>query len=258
MDFFEALILSVVEGLSEFLPISSTGHLVLASEILGIPQTEFVKSFEIIIQLGAILAVVALYAKTLMINKAIWLRILAAFLPTAVVGFTLYRFIKDFLIGNTTVTLVALFLGGIALIILELIYKEKEHHAGKIEDLSLKQSFFIGLIQSLSIVPGVSRAAATIIGGLFLGAKRKTAVEFSFLLAIPTMLAATGLDLVKNNLAFSGQEYLLLLTGLLGSFIVAIFAVKFLLKYVQTHTFIPFGIYRIILAFLFWIFMYKT
>lgn len=255
MDLLQVIILSVVEGLTEFLPVSSTGHLGLASELLGIPQTEFVKSFEIIIQLGAILAVALLYGKTLLTNKAVWLRILAAFLPTAIVGFTLYRVIKEFLIGNTMITLSALFLGGIALIILELIHQEKESHAGKIEDLSLKQSFLIGLIQSLSIIPGVSRAAATIIGGLFVGAKRKTAVEFSFLLAIPTMAAATGLDLIKSDFAFSQNEYLLLLVGLTGSFIVAIFAVKFLLKFVQTHTFIPFGIYRIILALLFWIFV---
>ena len=154
MDFLQALILSIVEGLSEFLPISSTGHLVLASELLGISQTEFVKSFEIIIQLGAILAIVALYAKTLLTNKTVWLRILAAFLPTAIVGFTLYRVIKNFLVGNTTITLAALFLGGIALIILELVHTEKDSHAGKIEDLTLKQSFLIGLIQSLSIIPG--------------------------------------------------------------------------------------------------------
>ncbi|KKS70979.1 undecaprenyl-diphosphatase UppP [Candidatus Daviesbacteria bacterium RIFCSPLOWO2_01_FULL_43_38] len=257
MDFLQALILSIVEGLSEFLPISSTGHLVLASELLGISQTEFVKSFEIIIQLGAILAIVALYAKTLLTNKTVWLRILAAFLPTAIVGFTLYRVIKNFLVGNTTITLAALFLGGIALIILELVHTEKDSHAGKIEDLTLKQSFLIGLIQSLSIIPGVSRSAATIIGGLFVGAKRKTAVEFSFLLAVPTMAAATGLDLLKSGFAFSQNEYSMILVGFAGSFIVAIFAVKFLLKFVQTHTFIPFGIYRIILALLFWAFIVR-
>ena len=257
MDFLQALILSIVEGLSEFLPISSTGHLVLASELLGISQTEFVKSFEIIIQLGAILAIVALYAKTLLTNKTVWLRILAAFLPTAIVGFTLYRVIKNFLVGNTTITLAALFLGGTALIILELVHTEKDSHAGKIEDLTLKQSFLIGLIQSLSIIPGVSRSAATIIGGLFVGAKRKTAVEFSFLLAVPTMAAATGLDLLKSGFAFSQNEYSMILVGFAGSFIVAIFAVKFLLKFVQTHTFIPFGIYRIILALLFWAFIVR-
>ncbi len=257
MDFAQAVILSIIEGLSEFLPISSTGHLILASDIFKIAQTDFVKSFEIIIQLGAILAVVILYLKTLLTNKAVWWRILTAFLPTAIVGFSLYKVIKGFLIGNTWVTLAALFFGGILLILLELLYKEKENHAGKIEDLTLLQSFLIGLCQSLSVIPGVSRSAATVVGGLFVGAKRKVAVEFSFLLAIPTMVAATGLDLIKSNFAFSQNEYLLLLVGLLGSFIVAIFAVKFLLKFIQTHTFIPFGGYRIILALVFWWFLLK-
>lgn len=253
MDFIQAIILSGVEGLTEFLPISSTGHLVLAADILNIPQTDFVKSFEIIIQLGAISAVILLYTKTLLTNRLLWPRILTAFLPTALVGFMLYEVIKDFLIGNILVTLATLFSGGVALIVLELFYKEQGHHADRIEKLSLKQSFLIGLCQSISVIPGVSRAAATIIGGLFVGAKRKTAVEFSFLLAIPTMLAATSLDFVKSGFAFSGDEYLMLLVGFGGSFIVAIAAVKFLLKFIQTHTFVPFGVYRIILALLFWL-----
>lgn len=257
MDIFQALILSVVEGLTEFLPISSTGHLVLTAELLNIPQTEFIKSFEIIIQLGAIAAIILIYAKTLLTNKRVWLRILTAFIPTAIIGFTLYKVVKSFLLGNTTVTLAALFLGGIALIVLELLYREKDNHAERIEDLSLKQSFLIGLCQSLSIIPGVSRAAATIIGGLFVGAKRKTAVEFSFLLAVPTMLAASGLDLIKSNFAFSQNEYFLLATGFIGSFLVAIVAVKFLLKFIQKNTFIPFGIYRVILALLFWVFIIR-
>lgn len=257
MDFIQAIILSGVEGLTEFLPISSTGHLVLAADILNIPQTDFVKSFEIIIQLGAISAVILLYAKTLLTNRLLWPRILTAFLPTALVGFMLYEVIKDFLIGNILVTLAALFSGGVALIVLELFYKEQSHHADRIESLSLKQSFLIGLCQSISVIPGVSRAAATIIGGLFVGAKRKTAVEFSFLLAIPTMLAAASLDFIKSGFAFSGDEYLILLVGFGGSFIVAIAAVKFLLKFIQDHTFVPFGVYRIILALLFWLLIVK-
>lgn len=257
MDLLQAIILSLVEGLSEFLPISSTGHLVLTADLLNIPQTDFVKSFEIIIQLGAILAVLMLYIKRILASKKIWLQVLVAFLPTALVGFTLYGYIKDFLLGNTTITLAALFLGGIILILFELFYQEEKHHLERLEDISLKQSFFIGLCQSISIIPGVSRAAATIIGGLLMGTNRKTAVEFSFLLAIPTMLAATGLDLVKSNFAFSQQEYLLLLVGFIGSFLVAIVAVKFLLRFIQSHTFIPFGIYRIILAMLFWLFIIK-
>lgn len=257
MDFIQAIILSVVEGLTEFLPISSTGHLILASNILKIPQTEFIKSFEIIIQLGAILAVVFLYWKKVTTNTRLWPKLAVGFLPTGVIGLLFYRLIKGFLLGNQAVTLLALFVGGALLIILEKVYKEQQHHVSNIDQISGKQAFLIGLCQSVSIVPGVSRAAATIVGGMFLGLKRTTAVEFSFLLAIPTMAAATGLDLIESNFSFTTNEYTLLVVGLAGSFITALFAVKFLLKFVQTHTFIPFGIYRILLALLFWIFIIK-
>ncbi len=253
MDYLQALIFSIVEGFSEFLPISSTGHLVLTADLLKIPQTDFIKSFEIIIQLGAIFAIIFLYWKKFIENKKILGKILTAFLPTAILGLLFYKIVKSFLIGNTELTLAALFLGGIILIALELIYKEKEHHVDKIEDLSLKKAFLIGIFQSLSMIPGVSRSAATIIGGLMLGTKRKTAVEFSFLLAVPTMFAATGLDIAKSNFSFTVNEYSLLAVGFLGSFIVAILAVKFFLNFIKNHTFIPFGIYRIILSILFWL-----
>lgn len=256
MDFIQAVILSIVEGISEFLPISSTGHLILASDLLKISQSEFVKSFEIIIQLGAILAVTFLYWKKL-INFKLWPKVIIAFLPTGIVGLTLYKMIKGFLIGNSLVTVTALFLGGVLLIILEKAYKEQEYHVSNIEQMTNKQAFWIGVCQSVSIIPGVSRSAATIIGGMFLGLKRTTAVEFSFLLAIPTMIAATGLDLVKTHLAFSGNEYMLLGIGLIGSFITALLAVKFLIKFVQTNTFIPFGGYRIVISILFFFLILK-
>lgn len=251
MDYVQAIVLSIVEGITEFLPISSTGHLILAAKLLNIAQTNFVKSFEITIQLGAIVSVVFLYRRTLLRNIKIWKKILVAFFPTAVIGFILYKLIKELFLGNPSITLAALFAGGIVLILLEVFYKEKEHHIDTIEKLSYKTAFFIGLCQSVSVIPGVSRAAATIMGGLLLGAKRKAAVEFSFLLAIPTMLAATILDLIKTNFSFSSYEYSLLGVGFIGSCIVAILAIKFLLKYIQNHTFIPFGIYRIVLSILF-------
>lgn len=253
MDIFQTLILSIVEGLTEFLPISSTGHLVLTSHLLNIPQTDFVKSFEVIIQLGAILAVVVLYWKTLLTNKKLWPKIIIAFIPTAIVGFTLYRLIKDVLLGSPAITLWALLLGGIFLIIFELLWKEKDHHLEKIENVSNRNAFLIGVAQSISIVPGVSRAGATIIGGLLTGLKRKTAVEFSFLLAVPTMFAATILDLKESALKFSSQEFLLLGIGFIGAFITAHIAIKFFIKYIQNHTFIPFGIYRIVLSILYWL-----
>jgi undecaprenyl-diphosphatase len=248
MNALQALLISFVEGITEYLPVSSTGHQVLASHILGVQQTEFLKSFEIIIQLGAIAAIVFLYWKIFLQDREVWKRIIVAFIPTAIIGFILYKIIKMFLLGNEWVTVLALFIGGIILILIEKTHKEKDTHIEHIKDMSLKNAFFIGLIQSISVIPGVSRAGATIIGGMLLGTKRKTAVEFSFLLAVPTMLAATGLDLLKSSHSFSTNEYLLLTVGLIGSFITAIVTVKYLLKFVQSHTFVSFGIYRMIIA----------
>lgn len=248
MNIIQALIISFVEGITEYLPISSTGHQVLASHLLGVPQTEFVKSFEIIIQLGAIAAIIFLYWRILLQDKEVWKRIIVAFLPTAVIGFLLYKVIKTFLLGNEWITVLALFIGGIILIIVEKTHTEKETHHAEIKDISLKNAFFIGLIQALSVIPGVSRAGATIVGGMLLGTKRKAAVEFSFLLAVPTMIAATGLDLLKSSHSFTSQEYLILLIGLVCSFVTALITVKYLIKFVQSHTFVSFGVYRIILA----------
>ena len=250
MDILQAIILSVVEGFTEFLPISSTGHLILASDLLKIVQTDFVKTFEISIQLGAILAVVFLYWKTLTANLKLWKKIVAAFIPSAVVGFIFYPFIKDILIGNTSVVLASLLLGGFALIVLEKYHKETKT-SGKLENISYKNALIIGLFQSVSVIPGVSRAAATIAGGMIAGLNRKAAVEFSFLLAIPTMLGATTLDLLKSGLTFSQNEAFLLVVGFIGAFITAFIAVKFLLSFVLKHTFVPFAVYRIILALLF-------
>lgn len=255
MNYFDSLILSIVEGITEFLPISSTGHLVLASNLLGVTQTEFVKSFEIFIQLGAILAVVVLYYKTLTTNFKIWKTILLAFIPTAILGLVFYKIVKTLLLGNVMVTLLALFVGGLVLIFLEKILPKKKASIESINKITPKQAVLIGLSQSVSMIPGVSRAGATIVGGMFLGLDKKVATEFSFLLAIPTMMAATGLDLVKSNFTFSQDEILILAIGFVGSFITALFAVKFLIKYVQNHTFFAFGVYRIILALVFWMFL---
>lgn len=257
MTFLDTIILSIVEGITEFLPISSTGHLILTSNLLHITQNDFYTTFEIFIQLGAILAVVVLYFKTLITKKELWPKIIAAFLPTAVIGLVLYGFIKTFLLTNELITVISLFVGGILLIALEYWHKEKESHKDDIADLTYKQALFIGLCQSVSIVPGVSRAAATIIGGLFVGLKRRAAVEFSFFLAIPTMFAASGLDLVQSRLQFSSQEISILLTGFVVSFIVAALSIKFLLAFIKNHTFVPFGIYRIILAVLYFLFMLR-
>ena len=257
MDFLNTIIFSIVEGLTEFLPVSSTGHLNLTRVILNIPKSDFFTTFEIFIQLGAILAVVVLYFKRVMASSLIWKKILVSFIPTGIIGLIFGKFIKNFLVSNEYITLLALFLGGIALIILELLYKEKEHHFENIEKIPYMSVVLIGLFQAIAVVPGVSRSAATIVGALFLGIKRKTAVEFSFLLAVPTMLAATIFDLNEANFNFSSDELSFMTFGFIGSFITAIFAIKFFLNFIKNHTFIPFGIYRIALSVLFYFLIIK-
>ncbi len=256
MNFFHSLVLGVVEGVTEFLPISSTGHLIIASKLLNLNPNEFLKSFEIAIQLGAILSIVFLYFKTFLKNFVILKRLFIAFLPTALIGLILYKTIKKYFIGNGMVVLISLFIGGILLILFEKIHEEKSEATENLEDISYKQSFIIGIFQSIAIIPGVSRAAATIVGGLILGLKRKTIVEFSFLLAVPTMLAATGFDLIKNAGSFSSDQFGLLAVGFITSFIVAIFAIKFLLKFIQNHSFTPFGIYRVVVGIILWLIIF--
>ena len=259
MSVLHVFILSLIEGLTEFLPISSTGHLILASKLLGISETNFVKTFEVVIQLGAILAVVVLYMKKFLNSLSLLKKLIVAFIPTAVVGFTLYPLIKDVLLGSSTVTLDALFWGGIALIGIELFLKKRNGSVRSneidYERITYKKAFLIGVFQCLSVIPGVSRAAATIIGGLATGLNRPMATEFSFLLAVPTMIAATALDVYKSREFISQTGFLTLFAGSVLSFIFAMLAVKFLINFVKKHSFIGFGIYRIVLAILFWIFV---
>ena len=241
--------MAAVEGITEFLPISSTGHLILASRLMGITATEFVKSFEIAIQLGAIAAVGWMYRKDLTNNGKLWTVIGAAFVPTMILGVIFYSPVKMFLLGNTTVTLAALFGGGLVLIAFEKMVKERNK---TMADLNWQTAGMVGLAQAVSMVPGVSRAAATIIGAMAAGLSRKEAVKFSFLLAIPTMAAATGLDLVKSGWAFSASEWGMMGLGFTGAFVTAWITVKIFIKYVQKNTLQYFGVYRLVLAILFW------
>lgn len=251
MNIFQAIILSLVEGITEFLPISSTGHLILASRLLGISQTEFVKSFEIAIQLGAICAVIILYSGTLVKKFNIWKRVIFAFIPTGILGFIFYRAVKHFLLGNLNVVIFSLFFGGVFMLVLE-NYFAKKKRSNSIEELSTGKAFVVGAVQSISMIPGVSRAAATIFGGLGVGLDRESAVAFSFLLAVPTMLAATGLDLIKSGFAFSPNDFALLAVGFIGAFASAMATIKYLINFVKSHSFRVFAYYRIILAALFW------
>jgi undecaprenyl-diphosphatase len=252
MNIATSVILGIVEGFSEFLPVSSTGHLILAGKLLGLAASDFVKSFDIAIQLGAILSVVVLYWRHLLVDMETIKKVTVAFVPTGVIGFVLYKIIKNILLGSTAVVLWSLFIGGIILIVFEMRHRERIDATGDFTEITYRQSFLIGIFQSLAVIPGVSRSAATIVGGLILGMKRKLIVEFSFLLAVPTMLAATVYDLYKNGAVFSASQFNYLATGFLISFVVALASIKLLIHFVQNHTFILFGIYRIVLV-LIWV-----
>lgn len=255
MTLFQSIIIAIVEGLTEFLPISSTGHMILVSAAMGIHEDEFVKTFEVFIQLGAILAIALMYIKRFFKSIDIYLKLFAAFLPTAIVGLLAYPYIKAYLF-NPVVVSVSLILGGVVLILIDKKVIAQKSDLAEVEDMSYKNAFFIGLCQCLSMVPGTSRAAATIIGGVFNGLDKKQATEFSFLLAVPTMMAAGGYDLLKSELTFTEGQLLMLGVGFVVAFIAAWIAVKLFLKYVSNHGFTAFGWYRIALGILFLIFMW--
>ena len=253
MDLLTVIILGIVEGITEFLPVSSTGHLILTSWLLKIPQSEFLKTFEIAIQLGAILAVVVLYWRPLILDREMIKKVALAFMPTVFIGFMFYKTIKSFFLGNTYIVIWSLLIGGIFIVIFELWYRAKSKVNQSVAHISYSHAFLIGVFQSLAMIPGVSRSAATIIAGLMLGINRKKIVEFSFLLAVPTMFSAVTLDLVKSAKLFTYGYFTYLFIGSVVSFLTAMLAIKFLLAFIKNNSFIPFGIYRIILALLFFV-----
>lgn len=250
MEFIYAIILGIVEGLTEFLPISSTGHLILTSELLGIKQDTFHKTFEVVIQLGSILAVLFIFSEKLFKNSLqLWIKLAIGFLPAGILGFLFYSYIKT-LFAPITVSIM-LILGGIVFIVIEIFYKEKEHHTNSIESITHKQALLIGFFQALAMIPGTSRSGATIIGGLLLGCTRKVATEFSFLLALPTMILASFYSLYKNYEVLTMDNFLVLAVGFIVAFFSALIAIKLFLGFVSRFNFIPFGIYRIILGIVF-------
>jgi undecaprenyl-diphosphatase len=255
MSIFNAIILAIIEGLTEFLPISSTGHMILASSAMGIHEDEFVKTFEICIQLGAILAIALMYMQRFFKSIDIYLKLLVAFLPTAIIGFLAYDIIKHYLF-NAIVVSVSLIIGGIILIWIDSYIKSKESEVADLDQIPYKNAFKIGLFQCLSMIPGTSRAAATIVGGVLNKLDKRQATEFSFLLAIPTMFAATGYDLLKTPIDFTSEQWKLLIIGLIIAGISAWIAVKIFLNIVDKYGFKPFGYYRIALGIIYLIFMY--
>lgn len=265
MTTLSSLLLGILEGITEFLPVSSTGHLILAEKLLAIPPSGFAASFTIAIQCGAILAVLALYGRALLVSKTLFLRLFAAFIPTAICGAILYGIVKAIFLQSTAIVLVSMLAGGVVLLLFELCkpltltlsHGERES-SSSLDTITYRQAIGIGLLQSFSMIPGVSRSAASIIGGLALGLPRKTAVEFSFLLAVPTMIAATSLDLTKNGAAFTGNEWTLIGVGTAASFLAALAAIRWLLRFLQRHTFIPFALYRIAAAPVFWFLIFSA
>ncbi len=249
MSILESIFLGALEGLTEFLPVSSTGHLILVSTLFGIDQTEAHKSYEIAIQLGSILAVLFYYTKRVFSSRDLWLKIGVAFIPTGLAGLFLYSTVKSLFAPETVVYM--LIIGGIIMILMEL--RRKEDSGVEIESVSYKHALMIGIAQSFAMVPGTSRSAATIIGGLLAGLNRKAAVEFSFILAVPTMLIATGYDLYKNAGHFVVDDWSLLAVGFISAFIFAMLAIRFFLAFVSKFDFIPFGVYRIVIGILFWV-----
>jgi undecaprenyl-diphosphatase len=228
--------------------------MILASSFLDIGNQDFLKTFEISIQLGAIMAIVLIYARHFLSSFELYKKLITAFFPTAVVGFFLYGIIKTYLF-NPLVVSVALILGGIILIVLDKKMTNVAEEEFPLEKMTYIKAFSIGMAQSISVIPGVSRAAATIIGGMSNGLSKKQAMEFSFLLAVPTMCAATGYDLLKTQANFSRHEFLLLSIGVAVSFAFAYLAVKIFLQIVERYGFAFFGYYRIALGILFLLFL---
>lgn len=245
MDVFEALIMAIVEGLTEFLPVSSTGHMIIVSTLFGIQDTEVAKVFNVNIQFGAILSVVALYWKRFFQSLEFYFKLAVAFIPSAILGFLLDDYI-DALLGDVRVVAIMLLLGGIVLVFIDKWVNNKEDQGNELP--AYKNAIFIGLFQSLAMVPGVSRSAATIIGGQLTGLSRKSAAEFSFFLAVPTMLAASSYKLIKNYEKIHADQLLVILFGNVVAFLVAMLAIKFFINFLTKHGFKIFGYYRIALG----------
>ena len=250
MTLIQSIIIAIIEGITEFLPISSTGHMILASSLMKINEVDFVKTFEISIQLGAIMAIVMMYAKRFLKGISIYIKLATAFLPTAMVGFLAYGFIKEYLF-NPFIVAISLIVGGIILILIDKKVVNQKSQTDVLDNITYKNAFFIGLIQCISMIPGVSRAAATIVGGVFNGLDKKQATEFSFLLAVPTMFAATGYDLIKTPVVFTKQEVFLLSVGFIVALVTAWIAVRIFLKIVENYGFKYFGYYRIVIGIIF-------
>lgn len=256
MDTLQTIIIAIVEGLTEFLPVSSTGHMIIAQQLLGVESTDFVKAFTIIIQFGAILSVLVLYWKRFFQSWTFYLKLLAAFIPAAVLGL-LFSDTIDAMLENVYVVATTLVLGGIVMLFVDKWFNQPE--GTKDEEPTLKNAFIIGFFQCIAMIPGVSRSMATIVGGMSQKLTRKAAAEFSFFLAVPTMAAATGYKVYKLikvpeagmfdfDFTLLQENMWTLIIGNVVAFVVALLAIKFFISYVTKYGFKLFGWYRIIIG----------
>ncbi len=246
MTIFDSIILGVIEGFTEFLPISSTGHLIIASESLGINQNSVTKAYEVIIQFAAIFAVIFNYKDKFTLKKIdLWTKVFLAFLPIGIVGFLFASQIKE--LFSVNVVAIMFIVGGVIFLIVEKFFIHVDNNTiDNVEDVSLKQAMVIGFAQVFALIPGTSRAGSTIIGALLVNLSRKASAEFSFLLAFPVMSAVTAYDLLKHYNDFSNANLITLAVGFIVSFIVAYITIKLFLKFLENFTFVIFGIYRIL------------
>jgi len=256
MTLLQAIILAIVEGLTEFLPISSTGHMVLTSYLMGIEENDFVKSYEVIIQFGAILAVLVVYWRRFLPHWSFYKKLFIAFLPTAMIGFLVKDYV-DILLGNAQVVAWSFILGGIFLILTDKFFAHLNHEGRTTEQLTYKDSLILGLCQSVAMIPGVSRSAASIIGGLSLRMNRKEAAEFSFFLGVPTLAAATLYKTLKIYKTIEPEQISFLLVGNIVAFCVAIIAIKSFIRFLSSHGFKYFGYYRILMGLIFLVMIYS-
>jgi len=246
LTIYDSIILGIIEGFTEFLPISSTGHLIVASQFLGINQTEVTKAYEVIIQFAAILAVVLNYREKFTIKKIdLWSKVVLAFIPIGAVGFIFSDQIKE--LFSVQIVAIMFIVGGVIFLLVEKFFiPNEEHLIDDVEQVTLKQAMIIGFAQVFALIPGTSRAGSTIIGALLVGLSRRASAEFSFLLAFPVMSAVTGYDLLKHYSDFSDANLSTLLIGFIVSFFIAYLTIKLFLAFLEKFTFVVFGIYRII------------
>jgi undecaprenyl-diphosphatase len=243
MNWFELVILAIVEGITEFLPISSTGHMIITQSVLGMESSEFLKSFIVNIQFGAILSVIVLYWRRFFQSVNFYYKLFIAFLPAAVIGFLLGDYI-DALLENVVVVAISLLIGGILLLFVDKWFNRPDEK----QEVTYFKAIKIGFFQCIAMIPGVSRSAATIVGGMAQKLNRKTAAEFSFFLAVPTMFAASAYKLLKSYHTITSDNIHMLVAGNIIAFIVAMIAIKFFISILTKYGFRAFGWYRIILG----------